>query len=233
MFWQEAKNLAYTGEVDAKLPARVFPDKDMVHHFHPIAWVRQMKLINGGLDIKAGVEWLDGMAIPQEKANIKANYKVLYVQEGGKLRTSDTEEALKYTDCSELVCRFLNKIGWSKEVKHLNTSALFSYAKKYPNRLIKQNKDYKPQKGDIFLWANKAGSNGHTGVVVNYDTNTDIVTTIEAINFKEKPEGASEKINLQGVVKLKWDRESRHLVNHRTKTKRYTAEPCRFYTPQY
>jgi len=39
MFWQEAKNLAYTGEVDSKLPAREFPNTDMVHYFHPLAWV--------------------------------------------------------------------------------------------------------------------------------------------------------------------------------------------------
>jgi len=50
MFWNDAKNLAYTGEVDTKLPLRIFPSTDNVHHFHPMAWVRQMKLIlgNGG-----------------------------------------------------------------------------------------------------------------------------------------------------------------------------------------
>ena len=50
MFWNDAKNLAYTGEVDTKLP-RVFPSTDNVHHFHPIAWVRQMKLILDKPDI--------------------------------------------------------------------------------------------------------------------------------------------------------------------------------------
>ncbi len=44
MFWQEAKNLVYTGVVDDKLPAREFPSTDVVHYFHPISWVRQMKL---------------------------------------------------------------------------------------------------------------------------------------------------------------------------------------------
>jgi len=47
MFWNDAKNLTYTGEVDTKLPAREFPSTDNVHHFHPIAFVRQMKLILG------------------------------------------------------------------------------------------------------------------------------------------------------------------------------------------
>ena len=196
------------------------------------AFVEHMKLICGdGLDIKSGIEWLDSIAIPQEKANIKSNYKVLYVQEGTKLRTSNSEEALKYSDCSELVCRYLNKIGWSKKVKHLNTSALSKFSIKNPNLLIKQDENYIPKIGDIFLWVNHAGSNGHTGVVVEYDKINDIVTTIEAINFKERPYGATNSINLQGVAKLKWRRTSRHLISHPTKTSRYTADPCRFYTP--
>ncbi|MCF6350612.1 MAG: M23 family metallopeptidase [Flavobacteriaceae bacterium] len=50
MFWKEAKGLEYEGEVDTKLPPREFPSTDMVHYFHPLAWIRQMKLIlgNGG-----------------------------------------------------------------------------------------------------------------------------------------------------------------------------------------
>ena len=39
--------MVYTGEVDSKLPPREFPSTDMVHYFHPISWVRQMKLILG------------------------------------------------------------------------------------------------------------------------------------------------------------------------------------------
>ncbi len=203
-----------------------------MYHFHPIAFVEQMKLIAGELDIKSGIEWLDSIAINQEKAGVKSNYKVLYVQEGPKLRTSDSDEALKYSDCSELVCRFLNKIGWSKKVKHLNTSALYSFAQKNPNLLEKHDKDYVPQKGGIFLWANKAGSNGHTGIVVDYDSKIDVVTTIEAINFKERPYGATSSIKLQGVVKAKWKRKSSHLMSHPLITTRYEAHPCRFYSPK-
>ena len=210
---------------------RKFPATNIVYHFHPIAFAEQMMLICGGLDIQAGIEWLDSIAIPQERADKKSNYKVLYVQEGGKLRTSDSEESLKYSDCSELVCRYLQKIGWSEDVKHLNTSALNKYSIKNPNLLIKQDENYIPKIGDIFLWVNHAGSNGHTGVIVGYDKANDVVTTIESINFKERPYGTSKSIDLQGVAKLKWKRTSRHLINHPTKTSRYTADPCRFYTP--
>ena len=54
MFWNDASG-EYKGEVDTKLPARKFPSKDMVHYFHPMAWVRQMKLIN--IDIKDIGAW--------------------------------------------------------------------------------------------------------------------------------------------------------------------------------
>jgi len=55
MFWEEAKNLAYTGVADDTLPPREFPSTDMVHYFHPLSWVRQMKLILG-----SGVPpWMD------------------------------------------------------------------------------------------------------------------------------------------------------------------------------
>ncbi|MBL7559917.1 CHAP domain-containing protein [Olleya sp. YSTF-M6] len=191
-----------------------------------------MKLICGsGLDIQAGIEWLESIAISHEKADVRSNYKVLYVQEGPTLRTSESDEALKYSDCSELVCRYLQKIGWSEKVKHLNTSGLDKFAKKHPDLLVVQDENYIPKKGDIFLWVNHSGSNGHTGVVVDYNKSDDVVTTIEAINFKERPHGASKAINLQGVAKLKWKRTSRHLINHPTVTKRYTADPCRFITP--
>jgi hypothetical protein len=73
MFWQEAKSATYTPtetkkttaettnnnnfsifpvtkqptETEDTKPERMFPTADIVHHFHPIAWVEQMKLILG------------------------------------------------------------------------------------------------------------------------------------------------------------------------------------------
>ena len=57
MFWQGAKDLVYTGEVDTKLPPREFPSTDMVHYFHPIAWVRQMKLLEDKNTIYVTRKW--------------------------------------------------------------------------------------------------------------------------------------------------------------------------------
>ncbi len=176
---------------------------------------------------------MESIAIDQNLAHEKSNYKVLYNQQLGKLRTDDTDEALEYLDCSELVCRFLQCIGWSEKVKNLNTSGLYDYAEAHPKWLKKHDsKEYKPKVGDVFLWKNNAGSNGHTGVVIDYDATKDIVTTIEALRSNETPYGSNKKIYFQGTTKIKWSRTSRHLLSHRTKTDKYTAKPCRFYTPK-
>lgn len=73
---------------------------------------------------------------------------------------------------------------------------------------------------------------GHTGIVIDYNEITDIVTTIEAISSNERPEGLDKSIKLQGVVKLKWKRLSKHLMNHPVRTVSYIASSCRFYTPK-
>lgn len=40
-------------------------------------------------------------------------------------------------------------------------------------------KDFKPQRGDIFVWRNSKA--GHTGIVYEYDEYRDVVTILEAI----------------------------------------------------
>ncbi len=181
------------------------------------------------LKIQQGINWLESIAIDQELAEEKSNYKVLYSQIGD--RTSQQGEDVM--DCSELVCRYLKKIEWSSKVLSMNTSALYNYAKNNSKWLEKHDStSYKPKVGDIFIWKNDAGSNGHTGVVISFDKTKDIVTTIEAIQSIETPEDMGKEIQLQGVVKLKWKRMSKHLINHPVRTTRYTASTCRFYTPK-
>ena len=67
MFWQEAKDLVYTGEVDTKLPARKFPSKDMVHYFHPIAWIKQMLLMyyKQDIDLSDSSKWISQFTQPR------------------------------------------------------------------------------------------------------------------------------------------------------------------------
>ncbi|MCP2027216.1 putative chitinase [Flavobacterium sp. HSC-32F16] len=187
------------------------------------------KQVATDLKIQQGINWLESIAIDQKLADDKSNYKVLYSQDGD--RTSQQGEDVM--DCSELICRYLQKIEWSSQVLSMNTSALYTYAQNNSKWLEKHNStSYKPKVGDIFIWKNDAGSNGHTGVVVSYDKTKDVVTTIEAIKSLEKPEDIDDAIQLQGVVKLKWRRLSKHLMNHPVRTSTYTASTCRFYTPK-
>ncbi|WP_160557807.1 MULTISPECIES: CHAP domain-containing protein, partial [unclassified Apibacter] len=108
--------------------------------------------------------------------------------------------------------------------------------------------NYKPQKGDIFIWKNKSGGMGHTGVIIDYEEKKikrkneegkeveetlEIVTTIEAISSSETPYGMSSKLIMGGVIKLKWLRKSNHLIGHPLKNgKGHEVSPCRFYTPK-
>ena len=181
------------------------------------------------LKIQQGTKWLESIAIDQGLAEDKLNYKVLYSNDRDRTSTKGEDTM----DCSELVCRYLQKIEWSSKVLSMNTSGLYNYAKNNSKWLEKHDStDYDPKIGDIFIWKNDAGSMGHTGIVINFDKTTNIVTTIEAISSTEQPEGLNKSIKLQGVVKLKWKKLSKHLINHPVSTARYTASACRFYTPK-
>ena len=209
----------------------MFPSTDILHHFHPIAWVRQMKMIAGSLDIKAGIDWLNSIAITKENLDNNPNYYKVYYKNDvtTPLRTAQTKLDESNLDCSELVCRYLQKIGWSEEVKWLNTKGLYDYAEKYPSSLEKhESKDYKPSIGDIFLWKRDSGM-GHTGVIVNYDETNDAVTTIEAISENEYPSRKGDNsghkgYRFKGVIKWKWSKRlGSHLLG--------SSHVCRFYTP--
>ena len=129
-------------------PERMFPSTDIVHHFHPIAWVTQMMLMREGLDIKAGIDWLTTLAVTKEDLDKNPNYfKVPYKNDvATATRTAITEKGEEALDCSELVCRYLQKIGWSKKVEWLNTKGLYNYADKLPKHLERhESLDYKPK----------------------------------------------------------------------------------------
>jgi RHS repeat-associated protein len=85
---------------------------------------------------------------------------------GAPLRTGFSDKALKYTDCSELVCRVLYADGITKTVElHL--------AKKADLGILLDDKTKfehsdKPQVGDIALW------DGHTGIVGGVDKDGNI-----------------------------------------------------------
>ncbi|WP_438711325.1 hypothetical protein ACSTS3_22750 [Aquimarina muelleri] len=189
---------------------------------------------NADLDIKAGIDWLETLSVTKSDLDSAPNnYKVSYAQESGSkanLRSELTEDALSKMDCSELVCRYLNKIGWSSDIKKYTTLDLKNLANKHPEWLERQDENYKPKTGDIFLWRTHKG---HTGVIVDHNEATDSVTTIESISEKEYESrtflgenSGHEGYDFKGVVKWKWNkRTGRHLTGHK-------SGDCRFYTPK-
>ncbi|WP_343707733.1 CHAP domain-containing protein [Flavobacterium sp.] len=149
-----------------------------------------------------------------EEMKIIADKHLPYAQEGntGKsegLRTSLSETALSKMDCSEFVCRYLHKLGITKEVKWVTTSSMTSEAsfqKALGTNKIKfvgKSIDFKPQAGDIFVWRN--GTNGHTGIVYNFDSSSDLVTILEAIGSSGSNDQKTNRDNggytLSGVTR--------------------------------
>ena len=185
----------------------------------------EKKVINNNdLKIATGIAWLRTLAIDQSEVGV-LKYIVPYANDADRTKDSGTDTM----DCSELVCRFFAKIEWSKKVIALNTAGLHDFAEKHPEWLEKHDEvTYLPKAGDIFLWKSTNGKMGHTGIVIDFNAKTDVVTTIEAASTFEKPIGKTEAIKIKGVTLLKWKRTGKHLIGH---TKEGTTK-TRFYTPK-
>jgi hypothetical protein len=192
---------------------------------------------NSDLNIPAGIKWLETLHITMQERNDGKSFKVSYGHED-RIKKSGEDEM----DCSELVSRYLQKVEWSSKVPYLVTWSLYDVAIKHPEWFEKHDSiDYKPKKGDVFLWKSLNGKMGHTGVVVDYNSTTDIVTTIESItgksvaNEKSKAfDGKEYRFNFGGVIKCVWKRNEYHLLSHTTKNKsgEVYRSSCRFYTPK-
>ncbi|MFB9057169.1 hypothetical protein ACFFU9_10495 [Mariniflexile ostreae] len=83
------------------------------------------------LDIPGGIKWLKSKSISSSFED-RSKYKVLYDQDANRV-SLEGEDTM---DCSETVCRYLQKIEWSEEVLNLNTSELYNFAKKNSNWLV-------------------------------------------------------------------------------------------------
>jgi len=112
-----------------------------------------------------------------------------YSQKG--IRNSISQEGLSKLDCSETVAVYLYQLGIIPKMISLNTAVMItekSFRKTIGNENIdfvlgSEKSDFKPQKGDIFVWRHKypEETRGHTGIVYEYDEKNDIVTILEAI----------------------------------------------------
>ncbi|OWP86573.1 hypothetical protein BWK60_08180, partial [Flavobacterium covae] len=122
-----------------------------------------------------------------------------YSQAG--VRNSMSEKGLKALDCSETVAIYLYKLGITNDVKLLSTLNMTTqkdFRTAIGSQNIdfvanSQNDDFKPQKGDIFVWRRSDGV-GHTGIVYDYDVRSDLVTILEAIGSVGS---ADEKTNIK------------------------------------
>ena len=104
-------------------------------------------------------------------------------------RASLQPEGLKNLDCSETVGIYLHKLGVMPTLVAIDTS-LMTTETRFRNAVRSNNIDFlagsdksnfKPQRGDVFVWRKGSGGPGHTGIVYNYDSATDLVTILEAI----------------------------------------------------
>jgi len=188
--------------------------------------------IDKDLKIEEGIRWLESICIPLEQVG-KMKYKVPYVQDDNRIQ----ESGAKTMDCSELVGRYAAKIEWCKTPMGWTTYKMTEYAEENPKWLIKHNDpNYIPKRGDIFLWRRSGG--GHTGVVIQYNPEKKIVTTIEAISSSvndEKPldvsgKEYSDKRKLLGVIKMNFSLNGNHLLGHDRQKKKGSKGFCYFYT---
>ncbi|MCD8418545.1 CHAP domain-containing protein [Tenacibaculum finnmarkense genomovar finnmarkense] len=171
------------------------------------------------LNIPAGIKWLKSKAINKQDFDAGTPYVVSYKQEFGKesnLRVEKTELGLSKMDCSELVCRYLNKIGWSKNVKWLNTSGIINYAVKNVSKLEKVEDLIA---GDIFVWK------GHTGVVIEVIGNK--VVTIESIS--EVSNSRHKGYDFDGVIEWGYELDGGHLKGSKRSASLYFFRPKKHY----
>ncbi len=140
-------------------------------------------------------------------------------------RASLSEEGLKELDCSETVGIYLHKLGVMPKLVSIHTGVMTTeekFRKAIGSDDIdfvvgSKKQDFRPQKGDIFVW--RSGSSGHTGIVYQYNEKTDLVVILEAIGEKGSREEAQQAKN-GGYPKTKcsrtaiYKRTGKVLFNH-------------------
>lgn len=118
------------------------------------------------------------------------------------VRNSLSEKGLEGLDCSETVSIYLTKLGITTSVKEINTG-IMTTQKDFRKAIDSENidfvdgsdsDDFKPKKGDIFVWRRSDGV-GHTGIVYSFDEESDLVTILEAIGNVGSADETTNKNN--------------------------------------
>lgn len=164
---------------DRSTTAREVKEKDSMK---TIFRVKECKLLN---PVDDEVKSNDSSVLEEMKKLVDKH--IPYSQEG--VRNKLDEEGLKNLDCSETVGIYLHKLGVMPTYKAIDTSTMTTQ-KNFRNTIGTENidlvsgsekSDFKPQRGDIFVWRKGSAGPGHTGIVYHYDAAKDIVTILEAI----------------------------------------------------
>lgn len=123
-----------------------------------------------------------------------------YSQSG--VRDSLNNQGLKNLDCSETVGIYLFKLGVMPTLVEITTASMTTQTN-FRNAIGSTNidfvpgsdkSDFKPQRGDIFVWRKPNGV-GHTGIVYHYNPTTDLVTILEAIGSIGSADEATNRAN--------------------------------------
>ena len=149
----------------------------------------------------------EGLISMQNFADASLPYK--YGGGDGKNRTDDNKEALATMDCSEFVGRYLYKIGVFDEPTDV-ISSNFSNPKT-ANTSFKDKIEFLEgsnksdfidiQPGDFFVLS------GHMGLVKSFDSETDVVTVLEAIGSSgSREEELNEGLCVNCVRESKYTR---------------------------
>ncbi len=147
-----------------------------------------------------------------------------YAFGGGANRTSLDSVGTAEMDCSEFVSRFIQKACGLEKVPDYSTALMNNWIenKKFGDNNLEylkgsDDENFKDiQPGDVFLW--RTTSVGHVGVVVTYNSTTDLVTVMEAIGESGASEESLSK-NLNGYCKdclriSLYTRTGKSLANH-------------------
>ncbi len=145
---------------------------------------------------------------PQDRILIAQSYLgTSYKQEtGSAYRTGSDASALQYMDCSEYVSRVIAGDGITDGVQHLTSSGINNMVKD----VTKFEESITPQSGDIVSW------DGHTGIVEDFNSETNEVTTLHATSYT-KNDGTKVESAVRETYSTDYYNEKGASFSHPTK----------------
>lgn len=146
-------------------------------------------------------------------------------------RTAETQEGMAKMDCSEFVSRYLKAINVFDQVPNITTGTMVNtraFEKRCNNMLefmigsevLRKDNTFIPQSGDIFVWRRSPEESppygdGHTGVVLSYDAQNNVVEVMEALGKSGSADNSRNKGACVQCTRLsKYSRTGNALTSH-------------------